>query len=74
METRVLLPYRKARESNLGAARLPRSRDFFASRQEKAIFTSCNRKAGLRHVEVERLPRYRVLFYFLVEDGFYFLL
>ena len=70
MGTRVLPLYQKAIDCNTGVENIPRSVDVGASCQEKASFTSCYRKAGLRHADVARLPNLVVLFYFLVEGGF----
>ena len=58
----------------MGAGRLPKSRDVVVSSWEKESFTSSFRKAGLRHADVVRPPMSGVLFFFLVEGGFYFLL
>ena len=72
--TQVLLSYQEASERDTGAAKLPRLGDVADSHREKASFTSWPIKARLRHVDVARLPGLVVLFYFLVEGDFYFLL
>ena len=70
----VLLPYQRAIKINMDAARIPRLVDVVTSCREKAIITSCCRKAGLCHTDIARIPRSRVLFYFLFEGRFYFVL
>ena len=74
MGTRFLLTCWKASKHDTGLAKIPRLGDVVASRREKVSFTSCRRKAGLRHADILRLPRLGVIFYFLVDVGFYFLL
>ena len=70
MGTRVLLPYQKSSERDTCVVKLPRSGDVVASCREKLGFTSCHIKAGLRHANVERLPRSGIPFYFLAEGDF----
>ena len=57
----VLLPYWKARECDMGTAKLPSLVDVVASRWEKDSFTSYFRKARFHQADVARLPRSRDL-------------